>query len=1599
VTAADANGTDATGHLQHAGRHMIESRLPYGSQVVLVRRLGGGFTDAVVILCDVDPGPVNAAATPIKGQYILKVEPTSSASQSTAHDHFCRQLANFAADHVPRLVMSVQDAGVSADLYEIAGLSLDNLRTAEHLDYEDREEVCARAAEALLRAQLETCGPPDYSTSVIDVMREWLGPQFPRNERSLRIREVARSLKVVGPAFHYDGEILPDPITLFGAQIPATDLACFRGTAHGDLHLRNILARGSRQTRDLTYWLIDVNWLDPAPLLYDQSYLELATLLYALRNAGPARLLGVLSKLDNAALTVPVQLGVPDRGIVDLVSRIRQATVATLEQYEAGRSAVWRRQHLLARIAAGLNWAAKPLDPTLRRAAFLTAAWTTRLLLRGFEEYAEVWADLAQQDRTAATAAVPTAVTTKEALDRWSPFHSSSTGLDLFLIADEGLDDETLACLAFCRWAAVIDLDAQSDENGLAHIVIPVMRTRRHVSLFGENQQLTSPDSATNWLMANGWHRLHEPAAGSAKDWSYMGRRVPVRALVDHVVNATPNRAAAVLCLRSGRQDDSIIEFVVDYIAERYQGIDIRLDLATGSALTGVDLSTFVAAIAPTQETAGPGSALTLPGKDGPCPLTREDLNRLEVDLEVLHSEMLAESTSPAPRLDEFWRGRPPTWDEFEASLDVRRTAVHSPLFDDLRARLDDHQLALVGLEHSPGAGGTTLARRVAWDLHREHPTALLRRLTPTTVERIDEIYQSTGKTVLLVTEATDLPEANRDELVNELRQRNSRAVILWVNRTNISSGTAHKLMDPVTGAERDHFVREYLRRAETDRGRDLLTKLYEGAPADIPANRLSPFYFGLCAYDVGFQGVRTYVDNHLVRLGARQLRVARYLALVTRYAQLGLLIDLVRRWLGKEMPDSGEYGDEELREMLGADLRHLTVVERGELRLLHPLIADQVLDGNSAGMKVNLAQLAVDLIDEVVDSLGSDNAWAVRLLTEVFVRRRGWNEERHGRREHFAEIIQRMPTPEGGERVFEQLTKRCPKEPHFWNHRGRFHIYRLKGDYRRAEEFVTRAVEESDSNVPLHLHTLGMVRRFWIEHDLNEARISGLDEESALAAIRPRFDQAMEAFSVARENSGGVYNWVTPIQLITFVVDRLVVLSGASNLAEYLKPNVPGHEWVASTLHLAESLLDELRSLYVQSRTTGRYHDSLCHGLDVLYGDLDSLITQWRKLREESADRSAVGLVLARALYVQSGRTLASLSDDRVRDIVSMISDTVRSSSASDADLRLWFRAIRRLPEYSEVAALEQLSWYASQTDSLDATYYLYILHFLRWYRRDSQNTERARSYLENCQRLSRRRRNQLSFEWLGHGEPACPLVHYTELGRRRLEYDNFWENSYLLQRVHGIIDEIKGPQAGSISIRVDDAGRFPVFFSPREKFLKSRDINRAVEFYLGFSYEGLRAWAVEYPGMKPESLRKAEIARAEVESRRSEPGTRRDPRTAQPPPEPPAAGPGITATLVPVALPRQHAIDAAFLRTVAEAMPNGYVSDYQIVIIEHVLRAREQGHVLTGLRLGETLQRHFGIRSYEGFRAGPGKLRGAVERLGFRTIATSSSFEIDLP
>jgi hypothetical protein len=175
-----------------------------------------------------------------------------------------------------------------------------------------------------------------------------------------------------------------------------------------------------------------------------------------------------------------------------------------------------------------------------------------------------------------------------------------------------------------------------------------------------------------------------------------------------------------------------------------------------------------------------------------------------------------------------------------------------------------------------------------------------------------------------------------------------------------------------------------------------------------------------------------------------------------------------------------------------------------------------------------------------------------------------------------------------------------------------------------------------------------------------------------------------------------------------------------------------------------------------------------------------------------------------------------------------------------------LWLRTVRQAQHPPAIdSIIEKVSYWKANTGSLEAAYYLYVLHFILALDGSSQAIADAERALDECRAIARFRRDRTrSFEWIGPGVGIRRLVHQSRLGEWK---NDFWESTALLTRLTGRIKSIEAPQKGTIQV----VGGMDAFFVPaRSDVHASRDENVLVSFYLGFSYDGPRAWSVQTVG-----------------------------------------------------------------------------------------------------------------------------------------------------
>lgn len=1427
--------------------------------VAILREIGGGHSGARVFVVDLARGASpqgNASAALEPGQYVLKIDRAAAASAKTpeATRHQDAQAINddFSRAHIPALRSTDAVNGSAVLLYEIAGQSLANFVVADTVDAGSLRHYCALIARDLLSGWNQT-----YTiltgTQADATLRAWLGHRLdPANAPHLHafVEQQTSGQKL----FQFGGRVLANPLWLAtSAEIrqPSATVA-FGGQIHGDLHAGNVLVDRTRQQPDSDrYWIIDFALSKNAPVGFDHAYFELGLLLGHLQGAPPQRILSLLEALEAPEGSPEAhKVAVTDLGILDCVRALRAGIHTWETEYEPKRHDSVSAQMLLARIAVGLNWVNKPIQESRRRLALAYAGDAAARYLSLFARDSLERLIDAQPDTHPASAVTPV---WSEVWDQLGRFDDAKAKYVLVTGRLEASDE--VRSLALTPWSAVVDLDSSSSETGLHAALAPTLARVRSLNQYGREPINVDFDRGTAWFMANGWPSRFEPVPVDFRRW----RREygdPLRRLGDELRRSVAPLPVKVVVLATPDVGPDYLRAVVAMMDESLEdSSDITL---VGSADLGdsaikahyrISPDDFVRALHQVFGGVVQIDEATIPGKEGQTAVSPDQLRNLEEDLAVLHSRVIEEASGSSDA-DSFWRGSPPTWLDLHANADVRRD-IAVDLARSVRDRLEQRGNYTLELHHPPGAGGTTAALRCAWDIRRDFPVAVLRRYSATTADRVDQLFRISQKPILLVAEAAVLPSAQREELYREIARRNARCVILYVVRRFGGNGglnaddaapplpqdqqTRFVLPDPLDDGEAARFLAAFLARTTNPhriRALHTLTHVAEFAPYR------NPFLYGLTTYEDDFESVDRYVTVHLDGISDAIKRLVRLLALVTRYTQTGISVGLLNRLAGLEAAS-----DVDLSEALGASVAHLTVQRSSLVRLLHPVIGGEVLKqtlGGTEDWHFGLRDVSIDLIEEIIAQLGQDADEARRLLAELFIKRDYWTPGVRKRR-NFSELILAMESPASQHQVLQTLAERCPEESHFWNHLGRHHIYEMKQDFPAAEAFLKKAIE-LDPQEQVHHHSLGMVRRFWIRSLLAEAlRSDALPSPAEMfRSVETLLVGAAEEFELTRRLSPeDNHGYITHIQLIVEVLENLTRVEPTKSVVTLsVRRDLVG-SWVRRAQVEAEGLLAQVRQMR-QQRVPSRYELRCVNGLAGVYGDFDALIGSLEQLVGTFEDVD-VRRALATAYYSRSGRIWGQVPEHELRRTKELMEDNLRSDPTQERDVRTWFQASRRLPEFSYIDAIGRLEGLAKASDSVDAHYYLYILHFLRWQAGAERDESSLQISLENCRRRLIGRRG-VSYEWLATRPDWCPLVHANELGDWVDEL-NFFPNTEALARANGIIATIK-PQAGTIKMGT----RTVAYFVPGTKFSESRHLNAAVEFYLGFSYEGLRAWSVEF-------------------------------------------------------------------------------------------------------------------------------------------------------
>jgi hypothetical protein len=742
-----------------------------------MRRMLGGKSGAVVMLVEI-------VLPEFGGQAILKLSHDSLGEERERQEQ-ARSVSSSLARRIPRIEQfNDAEESHSALLMAVAGRGLLETEVMANARGGPLNLASQKVSTSLLT---EWNASPSFAGEGIRadaLLAEWLEYRIGADSR---VPDVLWKLLHISPdseTFRYDGVDYPNPYGFSNPAFPGSSIELFpsRGRMHGDLHAENILIRGKQIDE---YYFIDFSFFrQDAPLFFDHAYLELH-LLFVLRETATHerwnRLLRSLVGLNDTQSVQKNVLDQDDHGLLWTVAMIRAEVFRWIDTNAPNRLEDLKKQILLSRIAAGLNFANKrslaedaALSEKKKVFSFLYAASAAKELF----DYCKL---RVKSDGPVARPEIeipaPSGNAWRNVWDTCGGFDGRRGAYVLLAGPDVGrLPQVSRTQLGRLPWSLVIDFDPVGPLGALVASAGAALKHRRGVHLAFPHQAITVEfGTGTCWLFADA-----EPSADKLKSASHFPqwrqRTLPtLRKIASEMRKVTvpqptylvvlgesvdPQRLAYTvttledgigdtleICVVSKSEDDPTYAAVCDVSGTVRNIICDWRDLALGVHEMLGDSSDQ--------------SGTWIPVRDPSTKsIRREQIDPVDVALYGETIEIvpagLAIYQQDNTDVSDFLKGNTITWRELDLHLDVDRdiTKGATGALQRVRTMLAASPTDSFAIEHTPGAGGTTVARRLAWDLRDEYPCIILKSFTENTPDFLEAIFQRSNLPLFIVAEA-----------------------------------------------------------------------------------------------------------------------------------------------------------------------------------------------------------------------------------------------------------------------------------------------------------------------------------------------------------------------------------------------------------------------------------------------------------------------------------------------------------------------------------------------------------------------------------------------------------------------------------------------------------------------------------------------------------------------------------------------------------------------------------------------------------------------------------------------------------------------------
>lgn len=1442
----------------------------------------------------------------LSGYYIVKVCPPTVERDESEADK-ARQFYNHSpkfSEHLVKYVDRNRIDGKGVIIYQQANQSRLHATAFSVLDAECLARYTRRVSRdilSVLNQDIQTGG------TVEDFFRYLLNKQLGEGGRfTPRMRELLDRPDAECVAL--GATVYPNPfyfmthIDCWSGVLP--NLLLYKGAVHGDLHGLNLIA--SEESEE-SYSIIDYDSASmDSYLLFDQAYFEFSVFF---DNAKDNDLKPWSAMLEQLVIPSVFQQVAPCEHYLEYM--VRNAVCAGITDWvqEAGlensRDDI-ELQFLLARIAAGINFFCKKncadQGKQIKVLLFICCCLKSLFETIGYS----------YNTNDVCALSIASAFTDTE--DLWENVFKFRNYIPVLITDDHytASNLNELKNLCSVRWSLVVDVGPEEEEPVVYKSLLEHMKTesvKRIALLSGENAEafdntlnVLSIQKPAGLAYANLWRRGGKRLLSQLEKLLSSNPQVPLVLVFDCSKNALPfrNRLIDRLCdlplpgatrfaaLRAGFSEDFVSE--MEDLESKHHWHFVAYPGATllhAAKCCGLYL----------QQLQYARHSAELPSVDGTCTFSKEDLLRFSPSIELVYAGCEDISEHELGRIgfdtsgggdslgEEFYKGGEATWSDIakHRALRLLEDRDYQNIKNRLEKLMDESspRIKTMRLIHGAGTGGTTLSKRILWDLKQSVPCVRLKKYVPDTVSMLLEVCKKTGKRVLMTVEqgSTVITDDELNILAHQVNAENGKLLILLITRST----------DPTT--------RRPLR--EEREGKDVLVRLIDTMPARIardfleqfskyaaqrsnPAERVrrleaitgdddndqrTPFFYGFYAFQEEYN-LLDRLQSTVAICTQNQRELLNCLALVTAYSQnicvafseLPIILDM-------EDDGSGMMNLYVMKDNLPTAISKLMVIRPDGCRLCHPIIAEKLLlllhstEDQHAAMNDVVYPAICSYVQTLYNIYRGGNDRVDIILKELVIDRAYIDAD--DKKTKFSPLVEAIPKWRDKEALFRLLIEKFPEKPHYYNHLARLLAFgdvgaQITPQYEAAVEEAEQAIkvaERAGVPTPTHRTTLGCIYGQWLIHNIREATRNKLRGRFAqkcsdlIDDIKVLYSLAREEFEHARKESEihDSFNYFPQIHMEYQIIEQLIKFDHGRTIQQLIAQEPSFKAWYDEHFSIATELMLQMRdlqnnnpSLLKQAREgLGRISEN---SLNCIKADLRGL------LNSNAAGYKRRRRALIYGAFVTNGcqwngldKGTCELAEESLRN------NFIDSDDGhKNADVETWFELYRRCSYFNAAEAQHILAAYME--GGYKKNYLLFLLAFILW---ESGAAGASPSAVDACIREAQLLARQYGVNtarehdcFVGTNAIGCPIVPVTDIRR------DGSGNPEGLKTFTGRVTEVEYTHGKILLDRLNLEVTFipnPTTVNQDEKrIFKRENVSCRVKLNLMFSYSGLRGWDV---------------------------------------------------------------------------------------------------------------------------------------------------------